>query len=130
MGFGGVTYGSPSWNEAFDTVVNEEGDLTVQGWGSPNDYPSAVSGTGAGWLTQSVTYDGSQFVHYVDGEQIDAGTHSFTTGNEKLTVGSELDTPPYLDMQVSAIAVYDRSLSDDERQAVQQHFQSRYLTNS
>ena len=129
-GFGGVTYGSPSWNDAFGPVVNDEGELTVQGWGHSNDYPSGVAGTGAGWLTQSVTYDGSQFVHYENGEQIDSGTHSFATKDGKFTVGAELDTSPYLNMQVGAVAVYDRSLSDDERQQVQQHLQSQYLSNS
>ena len=126
-GFGGVTYGSPSWNDAFGAVVNDAGELAVQGWSDANDYPSGVAGTGAGWLTQSVTYDGSQFVHYQNGEQIDSGTHSFATKDDKLTVGAELGTPPYLDMQVGAVAVYNRSLSDGERQEVEQYLRNQYL---
>ena len=126
-GFGGVTYGSASWNDAFGTVVSDSGELTVQGWSDSNDFVSGTQGTGAGWLTQSVTYDGSQFVHYNNGTQIDSGTHEFTTEDEKLAVGAELGTPPYLDMQVSAVVVYNRSLSDTERQEVQQHLNDKYL---
>ena len=129
-GFGGVTYGSPSWNDTFGPVVNDEGELTVQGWGHSNDYSSGVTGTGAGWLTQSVVYDGSQFIHYRNGQQIDSGTHSFSTKSNKLVIGAELDTLPYLDMQVGAVAVYDRPLSDTERKEVEQHLRSRYLSNS
>ena len=129
-GFGGVTYGSANRNNAFGAVVNDTGELTVQGWGSSNDYPSDVTGTGAGWLTQSVVYDGSQFVHYKNGSQIDSGTHSFTTEVNRLTIGAELGAPPYLGMQVGAVVVYDRSLSDSEHQKVQQYLQNQYLTDA
>ena len=127
VGFGGAAYGSPNTNRAFGTVVNDAGELTVQGWGSSNDHPSGVAGTGAGWLTQSVVYDGSQFVHYRNGTQIDSGAHAFATGDSKVAVGSELGSPPYTDMQVSAVVVYNRSLSDAERREVEQYLQQRYF---
>jgi hypothetical protein len=118
-GFGGVAYGRTKCNKAFGTVVNGQGDLTLQGWCPANDFPSTTAGTGAGWLVQSIVLEGNTYTHYNDGAQIDSGTHTFDTGAAKLSIGSELSSPPYLDTEVAAVYVYDQALTDTERQQLE-----------
>ncbi|MFC7229663.1 Ig-like domain-containing protein [Salinirubellus salinus] len=130
VGFGGFAWGDHSPNRAFGTTVDDNGELMLQGWGGPNDYPAGVTGTDAGWLTQSVVLANDQFTHYKDGTQIGTGTHTFDTGTGQAVLGAELDAPPYLDMQVAAVLVYDRALTDTERQQVQQYLQDTYLDTS
>jgi hypothetical protein len=130
VGFGGFAWGDHSQNRAFGTTVDDTGDLMLQGWGGANDYPAGVTGTDAGWLSQSVVFANDQFTHYKDGTQIDTGTHTFDTGTGQAVLGAELDAPPYLDMEVAAVLVYDRALTDTERQQVEQYLQDSYLNTS
>ncbi|MUV58583.1 PKD domain-containing protein [Halogeometricum sp. CBA1124] len=74
-GFGGAAYGAAASNRAFGLVVDDEGMLTVQGFGGGNDFPADRRGLGAGWLTQSVVYEGGQFTQYANGQQLNSGTH-------------------------------------------------------
>jgi glucose/arabinose dehydrogenase len=129
-GFGGFTWGQADPNEAFGTVVNDAGELTVQGWRSTNDYPSGVQGTGAGWLTQSVVHADSRFVHYRNGTRIDTANHTFATRSGEIVLGAEIGRPPYLDMEVAAVLVFDRALSDAERRQVEQYLRTNYVNAS
>jgi hypothetical protein len=126
-GFGGVGYGAPALNELFGLSVHPEGELLVQGWGRSNDFRSTTPGTGAGWLTQSVVYGGGTFTHYRDGTAIDSQAHAFATAADEIVVGAEIDRDPYLDMDVAAVVVYDRALTETERGAVESYLQERFL---
>ena len=71
IGFGGFAYGDTSPNNAFGTIVdNNGGRLTVQGFGLENDLISDTLGTGAGWLVQSVVLDSGEVAHYLNSTQI------------------------------------------------------------
>jgi hypothetical protein len=127
-GYGGFAFGDDDSNQAFGTVVDPSGDLMVQAWGSSNDFSSGVAGTGEGWLVQSATLDSSSLTHYKNGQVIDTRTHSYATDLQQMVLGAEIDSDPYLDMEVAAVYVYDRALSDTERQQVESHLQDKYLS--
>ncbi|AUV82844.1 hypothetical protein C2R22_15360 [Salinigranum rubrum] len=127
VGYGGVAYGLPKRNQVFGLAVDPNGDLMVQGWGGPNDYVSTTAGTGTGWFTQSVVHSNGAFTHYKDGTAIDSATHTFATDNDRLVVGAEMTPAPYLDMDVAAVIIYDRALSDTERQQVEDYLQQQYV---
>ncbi|WP_217642685.1 PQQ-dependent sugar dehydrogenase, partial [Halogeometricum limi] len=126
-GFGGFAYGTPARNRAFGLVVSDTGALTLQGWGRANDFQSGTAGVGAGWLVQSVVYGNGQFTHYANGQQIDAGSHTFATTTERIVLGAELNGNDHVDMDVAAVYVYDGALSDTERRQVEAALTARYL---
>ena len=129
-GFGGAAYGDNQSNQSFGTIVTPDGKLMAQGWGVKNDFKSGIAGTGQGWLIQEIVYDGTTVKHYKDGQLIDSQTHSYntdTTRGKGLVIGAELDSDPYVDMDVAAMLVYDRALSDAERQQVEAHLQNKYF---
>ena len=128
----GAAFGSGDGNQAFGTVVETGGKLTVQGWGNQNDLVSDVAGVGAGWLVQSATVSGDQVVHYKNGSQIDSGTRTYDTTldatDSKFVIGEEIAEIGYADMDVAAVVVYDRALSDTERQQVEDYLDQKYFT--
>ena len=126
VGPGGVAYGSPSSNRAFGLVVSADGDLTVQGWGGANDNISTEVGTGADWLIQSVIVDANQGTHYLNGNPIDTFTETYGTTNNRLVVGAELGEPPFTDMRVAALFVYDRALDATENAQVIAYLDQKY----
>ncbi len=129
-GYGGASYGDNQNNEAFGTIVMPNGKLMLQGWGRANDLRSGVAGTGQGWLIQEVVYDGTTAKHYKDGQLIDSKTHAYNTdiiGGKGLVIGAEIDGSSDVDMDIAAMLVYDRALSDAERQQVEAYLQSKYF---
>jgi len=126
-GHGGFAYGTDDCNQAFGLIVDDAGALTVQGWCPANDYSAGVEGPDAGWLSQAAVLTGSQLVHYRNGTRIDSVAHSYDTRSDRLVLGAELTPAPYLDMEVAAVLVYDRALSDAERQQVEQYLNETYL---
>ena len=125
-GFGGFAYGNNATNQTFGLVVDNRGDLTVQAWGFGQDNSSGIDGTGAGWLVQGVKLEGGAMTQYLDGTEIDRGNHTYNTSLYKLVVGAEIDSSPYLDMEVSGILVYDRALSTAELRQVNSYLESKY----
>lgn len=126
-GFGGVSWGAPQHNRAFGLVADANGDFAVQGWGSGNDFSSGVDAVGSEMVVQSATVQSGELTHYKDGVAIDSATHTFDTADDQLVVGAEMTPPPYLDMDVAALVVYDRALSATERQQVEAYLEDRYL---
>ena len=131
-GYGGFGYGKTSKNNAFGLNVDSEGELLVQGWGA-SDIDSETVGTGAGWLTQAAIVSANpsgaaaEIVnHYKDGALIDSDTRNFNTVLETLVVGSNLKGTNSIDMEVAEILVYDRALSEAERQQVETYLQQKY----
>ncbi|WP_019504105.1 Ig-like domain-containing protein [Pleurocapsa sp. PCC 7319] len=129
-GYGGFTYGNNATNQAFGLVVDNKGDLSIQAWGFGQDNSSKVDGTGTGWLVQGAKLEGGVLTHYKDGAEIDSSTHNYNTSLAKLVVGAEIDSSPYLDMEVGGIIVYDRALSDAERQQVETYLENKYFTGT
>ncbi|MEA3411030.1 MAG: PQQ-dependent sugar dehydrogenase [Pseudomonadota bacterium] len=125
-GWGGFSYGTNSSNDLFGVAVNPTSNLAIQGWGGPNDIDSEVPGVGEGWLVQSVVLNASSLSHYRDGSLIDSFVQGYTTQPEKIVVGAEIDGAPVVSMQVAAALVYDRALSEGERQQVEAYLQNKY----
>jgi len=126
--WGGAAYGAGASNEAFGLAVNgSKGKLTVQGWGGGNDLVSTVNGVGAGWTVQSAVLSSDALTHYQDGTLIDSWTHSYNTTVEKVVLGEEIAGLGFIGMDAAAVLVYDRALSETERQEVEQYLQDKYL---
>jgi glucose/arabinose dehydrogenase len=132
-GYGGFSYGDNRGNQTFGAIVDPSGDLMVQAWGHTNDYSSNVQGTGAGWLVQGIVHESSQLSHYKDGVMIDSRNHTYNTdvaNGDGLFIGSEIDSNPYVDMDVAAVLVYDRALSQVERQQVETYLHQKYFDST
>jgi hypothetical protein len=83
-------------------------------------------------MVQSATVSGDQVVHYKNGSQIDSGTRTYDTTldatDSKFVIGEEIAEIGYADMDVAAVVVYDRALSDTERQQVEDYLDQKYFT--
>jgi glucose/arabinose dehydrogenase len=129
-GIGGFAYGEANLNETFGLVV-KEGFLTVQGWGTANDFQSPTTGNGAGWLVQSAVLNNDVFIHYKDGVAIDLRTHAFqTAANGKIVIGAEIDGARTMRMDVAEVIVYDRALSEIERIETQEYLNRKYFVSN
>jgi len=129
-GYGGFSYGTGTGppftcNWSFGTVVDHSGALTVQGW--CDDFSACKQGTDAGWLIQSAVLQSGTLRHYQDDELIDTRTHDFDTVLTNMVVGAELDSRPFIDMQVAAILVYDRALSATEQAQTSTYLRDKYF---
>ena len=128
-GWGGVSFGNNSCGQTSGLVVSKEGDLAVQRW--CNDYATSVAGNGAGWLVQSAVLSGTSLTHFKNGAVIDTKEGaSFNTVLDRMVIGAEIDSDPYLVMDVAAVLLYDRPLSETERQQVETYLQDKYLADS
>ncbi len=131
LGYGGVTYGNYRNNKAFGAVVDPDGMLSVQGWGGINDFDSEAAAAGSGWLIQEVVYNNGVMNHYKNGSLIDSQTHRYNTdvaNGQGLVIGAEIDSSPYVDMDVAEILIYDEALSDAERQRVETYLKDKYFS--
>ena len=126
--FAGVSYGTGAPNQAFGLVTNSpQGNLAVQGSGTGNDFVSTNHANGTGWLVQSAVLSSSQIEHYRDGELIDSAFHDFNTQATDLKLAEEIGGLGFADMDVAAVLIYDRALSEMERHEVQAYLHSKYL---
>ena len=129
-GYGGIAFGTNSCNQVFGLIVTNQGDLAVQGWCGGNDFNAGVTGTGAGWMTQTVVLDSSNLRHYRDGGLIDDQNHTFDTADGRIMLGAEIDGNPPVAMDVAALVVYDRALSEAERLTMETYLQEKYLAQT
>lgn len=127
--WGGAAYGNGAPNEVFGLVVTEgSGVLVTQGWGSGNDFVSSEPGIGAGWLTHAAVVESNVVTQYKDGTQL-GGTfsHTYDTGSSTFVVGEEIAGLGSVDVDVAEILVYDRALTEQERQQVDAYLQQKYF---
>ncbi len=123
----GVAYGSGLANENFGLVADTgQGELAVQGGGPANNFVSGNQ-AGSGWLIQSAVLSSNQLDHYRNGELIDSAFHAFNTAATDLVIGEEIDGAGFADMDVAAVLIYDRALSEMERHEVQAYLFSKYF---
>jgi probable HAF family extracellular repeat protein len=126
--WGGVAYGNGAFNQAFGLAVrNPTGELILQGWGGGNDLISAEPGIGAGWLVQSARLTNGNAALYRDGSQVAQFAHTYNTVLSKIAIGQEIAGLGYVGMDVAAILVYNRALSDTERTNVETYLYNKYL---
>jgi hypothetical protein len=127
VGYGGFAYGRKGCNKTFGAVVDPLGNLMVQGWCTRNDFSSSEQGTGSGWLVQSVVLASDQLSHYQGITLIGSESHTYNTVLINMVLGAELDSSPYVDMQVAAVLVYDRALTESEQSEVLAYLQGKYF---
>lgn len=127
----GLAYGDAESNQAFGLVAGwDDGDLEVQGYGRKNDFDTNVPGTGQGWLVQSVVLENNVIEHYLDGALIGTRTQAFATDLQKLVLGAELGGKGEAQMEIAAAFIYDRALTDGERQDMEVYLQHLYIDDT
>lgn len=127
----GFAYGKANANRTFAVGVDgPTGKLAVQGYLGNNDLVSTTNGTGQGWQVQSVVLDNNTLQHFESGVLIDSWSHTYATRvdapTSKLVLGQSLDGAGYSELQVGAVLVYDRALSNSERQQVENYLANKY----
>ncbi len=126
--WGGVAYGTGAVNQAFGAVVRHPlGQLVLQGWGGGNDLISSESGIGSGWLTQSAVLDGGEGILYKGNQELKRFTHNYATSLTKLVIGEEISEAGKVGMEIAAVLIYDRVLTEQERTNVWDYLESKYL---
>jgi len=126
-GIGGITYGSPRCGRAFGIGIDPDGNLALQGWCARRDYPTSTPAVGRGWMVQSAVLDADSFGLYKDGARIGSGPNTFDTRPSRLVIGAEMMPPPFIEMDVAAVLVYDRALTESERRQVEGYLRESYL---
>ena len=130
----GLAYGDDQPNEAFGLLLNTDGTLMVQGYGNQgaNDGHAAVTGVQAGWIVQSVVLDDNVLRQYVNGGLVGVDSHEFATDLQQLVLGERINfgTPKYADMNISAVLIYDRALTEAERAEVESYLDQKYLEDA
>lgn len=124
-GWGGVTYGGAACDAVFGLTVSDQGKLAVQSW--CNNYPSTDNGNGGGWLTQSVLVNGASFSQFKNGGVVGTGPNTFNTGNTDITIGLEIDYSTFVTMQLAEVMIFDRAVTESERQMIEAYFQAKYF---
>ncbi len=123
----GVVFGDNRKNEAFGLTADVDNDLLVQGFGGANDFDAPVDGVSPGWLVQSAVVDGGVLQHYLNGGSVDSVSHTYNTDLQRLVIGEEIGGLGQSALNVSAVLVYDRALTTQERQQVESYLQTKYL---
>jgi glucose/arabinose dehydrogenase len=127
----GVSYGSGASNQAFGLVSRAAGgELVLQGWGRGNDLVSNAPGVGAGWLIQSGMLNGGTARLFKDGTQVAQFSHAYNTVLNKLVIGEEISNLGFAVIDVAAVLVYNRALSDSERASIDSYLRNKYLATS
>ncbi|MEB8388430.1 Ig-like domain-containing protein [Rhodobacteraceae bacterium KMM 6894] len=127
----GVAYGDGAHNQTFGLVSSWDNQgLSVQGYGGRNDFDSGVDAVSEGWLVQSVILDDDEFDHYLNGQLIDSGNHTFNTDLERLVLGEEIRGKGESELEIGALLIYDRALDEAERQQVETYLQQTYIDDS
>jgi glucose/arabinose dehydrogenase len=126
-GWAGFAYGTRTTNGAFGLTLTPQGHLGVQGWGTAHDVvaspPTVVTGP---WLTHAAVYQNGVLHQFHNGAPAGITNRSYSTGNGSIWLGEELGGGKNLRMDVAEVLVYDRALSENERQRIETYFQTRY----
>lgn len=130
-GTGGFGWGTNFCNEAFQIIAfPPDGNLMLAGWCGANSFPTATPGFGAGWILHSARLQSDNYTHYRDGTVIDSGTHVFATTTAFMALGAEVNGSSHVEMDVAAVLVYDRALSDVERAQSEDYLSLKYFGSS
>jgi hypothetical protein len=127
----GFAYGYPSTGQTFGLVATGQSTnrLAIQAWGSP-DLTSSIDALEQPWLVQSATVQSGAVRHYKDGSLIHSGTRTYATNPERIAMAVNIagGSSTRRIMDVCAVLIFDRFLPDDERLAVYDYLQAKYLT--
>lgn len=125
----GIVYGTGADNGAFGPVVRSfTGRSAIQGYGLTNDLQSDIALTGSGWLLQAAGLHADLATLRHGGVPVAAHSHIYNTGLERLVIGQEISQRGGARMDVAAVLIYDRALTDDEQQIIEVWLMEKYLT--
>lgn len=125
--FGGAVYGDGEVNQAFGLVAQPNGELTVQGFGSANDFDSGRDGVAPGWLVQSAVLQDGVLTQFVDGDPVDTLIHRFNTDAKRIALGGEIAGRGESQVEIAAVVLYDRALDAAERAEAEAYLQETYI---
>jgi glucose/arabinose dehydrogenase len=127
-GSGNFLYGRDACNETFGlSVIEDLGLLMVEGRCTANNFNSAITGAGAGWISHSAVLRADTLSHFRNGSVIRSLQHIYQTGSDVILLNPETDDDPEPDFDVAEILIYNRALGESERQEVELYFSNVYL---
>ncbi len=127
-GGGTFLYGKDACNRTFGlSVPDDDGRLMVEGRCTANNFIANALGIGGQWFTHSAILENDILVHYKNGKVVRTTNHIFDTGSEVVLLYDPADDDPDLDMEVAEILIYDRAVTEAEREEIEEYFQARYL---
>lgn len=129
-GWGGFVYGSHAGNRAFGVMNSPLGYYSVYAFHAANNHESGVISDNAGWNVQTVTLDGGNLSHHVNGNLVQQVQHSYNTGADAIRIGGALNDRSFHDMDIAEIIVFNRALSESERLDMEQYFRTTYFTTA
>ena len=128
-GVGGFSWGAAGSNQTFGLCVATNGNYMVQRWGT-FDRTSGTLANGDGWHSISTAFDvDATWRLYRDGVSIfgtDTGQTLATNAAGTIRVGVEIDNTPFVNMQIAEVVVYDRFLTQNERELVGSYLRSEW----
>ena len=107
--------------------------------GGGNDILSGVDGlgnndgsSGDDWFIQSAVLSNNELRQFKDGQQIGQTTsHVFNTNvsaaNGSIVIGEEIAGLGFGELDVATVLVYDRALTDNERQLVEDFLHNKFI---
>ncbi|MEM9235799.1 MAG: PQQ-dependent sugar dehydrogenase, partial [Verrucomicrobiota bacterium] len=123
----GAAYGNAANSQAFGLVTQAStGKIVLQGYG-PADVVTTADAIGEGWMVQSATVGGGLSTVYRDGALITQQARTYNTQPDKLILGEEIGGLGNVAMQLGSVLIYDRKLSESERQSVENYLQQKYI---
>ncbi|MEM1084528.1 MAG: LamG-like jellyroll fold domain-containing protein [Verrucomicrobiota bacterium] len=126
-GYAGATYGNGLTSQAFGLCIKHPtGEIVLQGYG-PTDLVSSTAGIGGGWMVQTGTVGGGNGTLFKDGVQISQAAKTYNTVLNKLVIGEEIGGLGSVAIDVAAVLIYNRELSEGERASVEAYLQTKYL---
>ena len=125
----GFAYGDGAVGEAFGTVARPggNGQLVVQGWGNGRDLNTGQSAFDRGWVVQGAVYEDGVASAYLDGSLVAEAPLSLDTDAERISLGAEIAGFGHADVDVAAVLIYDRALTDAEVASVNAYLEATYL---
>jgi len=125
---GGVSYGSSRTNQGFGLEVKRQGGrLTLRGYGSNNEMCSDSQVLGAGWCIVGAVLDQGTLTLLQDGAVVLSRNHTFDTRVRELYVGQNLYHWGAVEMDVAAVLIFDRALTQQELADVTSYLSEKYL---
>lgn len=118
----GLVYGTDNNGEAFGLVVDGSTGNLAASAGGTSLYPTTVAAIDAGWLIQSAVLESGQLDQYKNGALLQTDNPTLNTIQNAILLGEDLAR-----MNVAAVLVYDRALSEAERRQVEVYLQHKYF---
>jgi hypothetical protein len=125
--YAGVAYGKASFNQTFGLVNSPAGNLVLQGYGGGYDHPTVVDSISAGWTVLEAVLNNGIVTVYKEGVEVLEVSQNYNTVLSKIVLGQEIKGRDFVGMDLGAVLIYDRALTETERTSVNDFLSSKYL---